>query len=268
MKKICKFVRVMAFLGIMISTLICTSSALANDYGTEITIYDGVGTSGQGPYIEDNETEPGAELKQAWDLEGFFLQDNALTIIGGYNFYTGYDGVDAGDIFIDINGDAIHSPNTIPGYNYNPGYNQLLNGLFNYDYVLDINWVAGTYDIVQLNGNSVLMNTIYGENYFKPSNPWVYVSDGEILSTQSFITYDKSSLSNTGFLGKDGNNVHYGATFGLNGINLANGALFHNTMECGNDNLLGRALPVPEPSSIILISLAGIASFISRRKLI
>ncbi len=28
-------------------------------------------------------------LSQAWDLEGFFLNGKILTIVGGYNFYTG-----------------------------------------------------------------------------------------------------------------------------------------------------------------------------------
>ncbi len=48
----------------------------------------------------------------------------------------------AGDIFIDTNGDAVYSPNTIPGFDYNPGYKEVSNGLFKYDYVLDINWAV------------------------------------------------------------------------------------------------------------------------------
>ncbi len=242
-------------------------SAHATPYGTEITKYDGVGINGVGLYKEDNEAEPGMVQSQAWDLEGFFLKGKSLTIAGGYNFYTGFENMKAGDIFVDTNGDAIYAPNTIPGFNYNPGYKTVSNDLFKYDYVLDINWAGGTFDLVKLNSTSVLKDTEYGAQYNQPSNPWTYVSGGTVLSSGSFNTYGKVSQGDTGFLGWGGNNNHFVATFDISSIDLSNGAVFHNTMECGNDNLIGQAAPVPEPGTMALlgIGMLGLAIYGKRR---
>jgi len=264
-----KFTLVKILSILFMGAFMCSSSAFAANFGKEITIYDGIGSNGSGSYQEDNEAEPGMVQSQNWDLEGFFINNKALTIVGGYNFYTGQDGIKAGDIFIDTNRDAVYSPNVIPGYNYNPGYNLVSNNLFKYDYVLHINWSTGSYDIIKLDGNSILKDTLYGEAYNKGSNPWIYVSGGNVISTQSFNNYGKTSQSDTGYLGWAGNNNHYAATFNLDGVDMSSGALFHNTMECGNDNLLGLAgpVPTPEPSSMILglLSFSGLFG-IKRRK--
>lgn len=271
MEKTKKFLNLKLILALAVAGVFANCpGALAADYGTEITIYDGIGSNGSGIYKEDNEAEPGMVQSQVWDLEGFFLKNKALTIVGGYNFYTGYNGMDAGDIFVDIDGDAVFSPNVIPGYNYNPGYNQISNSLLKYDYVLDINWGLSTYDIVKLNTNSMLMNTLYGEAHNKASNPWIYMSGGDVISSASFLDYGKVSQNDTGLLGWNGNNKHFAATFNIDEINMSNGALFHNTMECGNDNLLGMAepiveTPVPEPSTMLLGALAFAGMAFKRR---
>jgi len=239
-------------------------SANAGPYGTEITKYDGLSPNGLGAAKEDNEAESGMVQSQAWDLEGFFLKGKSLTIAGGYNFYTGQENMKAGDIFIDTNGDAVYAPNTIPGYDYNPGYKTVSNGLFKYDYVLDINWSAGTFDIVKLTDSSVLKDTEYGAQYNQASNPWIYLSGGSVIGGGNFNTYGKASQNDTGFLGWNADDKHFVASFDISAINLDNGALFHNTMECGNDNLIGA---VPEPGTMMLLGMGmlGLAVYGKRR---
>ena len=42
-------------------------------FASNITIYDENGYRGTGTGFEDEETEPGMDTHQVWDLEGFFL---------------------------------------------------------------------------------------------------------------------------------------------------------------------------------------------------
>ncbi|MHB8764076.1 MAG: hypothetical protein ACYDA8_07030, partial [Deferrisomatales bacterium] len=59
------------------------------------------------PGGEDQEVEPGCVGGQVWDLEGFFLRGTTLTAVGGFPFRSGHDGVASGDLFLDVDGNAV-----------------------------------------------------------------------------------------------------------------------------------------------------------------
>ena len=65
--------------------LVFSGMAMAIPLGDNITIWDGMGVVD----VEDNEVAPGCVASQVWDLEGFFLDGNMLTMVGGFNYVTG-----------------------------------------------------------------------------------------------------------------------------------------------------------------------------------
>jgi len=98
-----------------------------------------------------------------------------------------------------------------------------------------------------------------------------------IASNLSLNFYSNNTEINTaatgaGLLGWNNDNAHYGATFDLssilNTLTTETEITLHNTMGCGNDNLMGRTTvaPVPEPATIFLMftGLLGLAGM--RRK--
>ena len=97
-----KLAAIMAILCLTVFTFGGVAQAL--ELGSNITIFDGMSSSnGSGTDSEDNECETGMVQSQAWDLEGFFLNDNTLAMVGGYNFVSGHSDnnsptFDSGDI--------------------------------------------------------------------------------------------------------------------------------------------------------------------------
>ncbi len=245
---ICAVTLIVGFMG---------TQGFALDFGAEITISDENFENRKWHRApEDGEVEPGMAHGQKWDLEGFFQKDEKLTMIGGYNFKDGEDGSghwDAGDIFIDVTGDAVYG--NIHGSSN--GNTDVLN-TFGYDFVLDMNFETMSYDVYQIDETSTVTTAYFKQN--QGSSPWRYASGGVFMNYTGAITY-KTGLTNeqTGFSGGTHNAVTVDLGFlssvDLSGYNLAENFIVHSTMQCGNDNLMGSYAPVPEPSTVLLLGL-------------
>lgn len=235
---------------------------MALTLGSNITIWDMMG----GP-DEDQEVEPNCQWDQAWDLEGFFLKDTTLTMVGGYDFDGGVGRYGPGDIFLDTNFDAEYGT-----YNTgsNPGSGNTVNDTFGYEYALRLNFPtdttgAGTYAVYYLDPDSTLLkvSTVYFDNNDE-SNPWMYDSGGTLCGSGNFAFYD--GLDNGDVGGLQGSS-HYAIQLELLPL-LGTEFISHYTYECGNDNLMGDTRTVPEPGTMLLLGagLIGLAC-VGRKKI-
>lgn len=234
------------FLFLILAGFLTTGNAFAITLGTNITISDRVNNSGNDWYSdrEDQEVEPGCVFTQAWDLEGFFLNGTTLTMVGGFDFKNGLSGVDSGDIFIDTNGDAKYGTS-----NYGSGgENDIVNDTFGYEYALRLDFSTPQYTVHTLD-NSSTTTIFYTQN--EESNPWRWNSGGAEKGTFDF-TY--STGLNDGDVGGLLGDTHNAVALDLNDFLTSteiDNFIVHFTMECGNDNLMGKN-SVPEPATVFL----------------
>lgn len=239
-------------------------------FGVNITISDkNYNTSGDTWYTnhEDQEVEPGMQTGQQWDLEAFFQNGTLVTMVGGYNFVNGESGNGtvwkSGDLFIDVDGDAVYGDIDGAQGNTTPVANN-----YGYDFVLDLNDNMTSYNIYKITDTSTVYNAFYAQN--QGSSPWRYADGGTLIGSGTIIYQTGLSDAATGFLGGNHNAVTVDLGFLTNlawSKPLASTFTLHYTMGCGNDNLMGSYAPVPEPSTILLIGagLLGVVGMTRKR---
>ncbi len=228
--------------------LLTAGNVAATPFGSNITIYDGAGYQGTGQGGEDGETEPGMVNNQGWDLEGFFLNGNNLSMVGGYDFVNGNSGYASGDIFISTDNifgnDGTYTP--VRG-------NNIVNSNFGYEYVIDLDFGSNSYNVLFLAPTAATITAYYpaNENGTPGSNPWQYSAGGELVTSGYFDVLSGLNDTDAGFAGGS----HYALTgLDLSFLGLNTEFYSHFTMGCGNDNLMGQGAnaPVPEPATMLL----------------
>jgi len=233
------FSRILVLL--VVGVFLMAGNAMALSFENNITIYDGRGYLADGVGGEDNETEPGMINNQNWDLEAFFWNGSELTMVGGFNLDTGsyiYNNkiYTAGDIFVDEGSDG------------------------KYDYVFDMNYAGDSYKVFEIDENTSLSTSSESSN--SPwSDPVSLLSGGIDTVWAGDIVYGSFGDAN-GLTGGTHHAVSVDLSFLQSDIFTV-----HATLSCGNDNLMGKTAPVPEPATMLLFGtgLVGMAT-IGRKK--
>jgi hypothetical protein len=233
-----------------IAFLLITGQSFATPFGANITVWDKMGSSSS----EDNEVEPNDVLAQSWDLEGFYLNGNSLTMIGGFNFLTGAVGggntYKSVDIFISTNPGAVQygNPAVSNSYNY-----QTQKNIFGYNYVLDMDYATQSYQVYLVNEDAIFSDVFFQQN--AGSNPYQYVSGGTAVGgVRSFQYNSNPDLTGLGLQGMGGDNFHNALTVDIGFLPEETSFFAHFTEGCGNDTLASIGATTPEPATIVLVA--------------
>ena len=236
---------------------------------TDITIPDTVVGSGNTWWsrtAENQEVEPGNATGQAWDMEAFLFDAAAknLQLQGGFNMKNGHDGFYSGDIFIDVNGDAIWgaaiagdlSPN-------NNGYYTVPNSAYKWDYVIAFDRalvnntvpaggsaLTGGYRVYSLSDSATDVEVWYDQN--NKSNPFRYLRGGVE------VTGAGGTVSQSYFDNSEGR--HYVLEpIGLSFLGTGQNITFHFSEGCGNDFIMGQTTSQSVPDGGLTLALLGMS---------
>ncbi len=162
---------------IFISIIYMQNFSYALGFGQNITIYDNSSNTQDEWYgtQEDNEVEPEDQAEQKWDLEGFFLNGYKLSVIGGFDFKNGVEGITVGDIFLDIDGDARYGGDTPDPNRRRPNDVGWINDNYGYDYAIRLNFNNNIFKVFEIRNSDQLKYVYYYSNDF--SSPWRYAKE-------------------------------------------------------------------------------------------
>ncbi len=257
---------------IVLSMVFCSGAAMAWDYatfGTNITVYDGNGdgtTSGwhkgvnDGGIYEDGEVETfsgnySATPGQNWDMEAFFWDTttNQLTMVGGFDLI---NGVPSSKPIYRNDGEIEDG-----SYNIDPGHIFISDGTNRYAIAFNSNGATA----YTLTNNSNLLETKY---FTGTSSPWMLSVDGETSTSLTATYLDFAGSTDLVGVATGGDDTHNAIQVDLSSLTLGTNFTAHFTMECGNDNLMGRTSQVPIPGAVWLFGsgLLGLVGIRRRRQ--
>ena len=243
------------FVLLFVATLAIGLTGITNVYAFNVSdnitipdlMADSGGSESSGQAGEDNETEWNTVANQYWDLEAFFLEGSKLSMVGGFNFKDGFGGYASGDIFIDRDADsARYGPSAGGG-----GGNNIVTDTFGYDYVVDLDFDALTYNVYKLTTSSTVTVT-YLQN--QGANPWRFEhTDEDVIGSGSILSQDLGIDNVAGLTLWGGEGTHYAVTVDIGFLGLGTEFISHFTEQCGNDNLMGQGVLIPEPATMLLL---------------